>query len=154
MASWADFEREAPPIAAKGRELLYARGDGEALLGTVAGDEPPRIHPINVGVVEGELYAFLGPSAKQRDLESDGRFALHTHQDPGAPDELALRGHATRVDDTATRARIAKDWFFPPPDTYPLYAFSIESAILGLRGPTEWPPRYSRWSARRDGAKR
>jgi hypothetical protein len=42
MATWADLERDAPALAAEGRRLLYARGDGEALLATVRGDEPPR----------------------------------------------------------------------------------------------------------------
>ena len=54
MARWAEFEAEAPDIAAEGRRLLYARGDGEALLVTVRGAELPRVHPINVGVVDGD----------------------------------------------------------------------------------------------------
>lgn len=52
MASWADLEREAPEIVAEGRRLLYARGDGAAMLVTVRGDEPPRVHPVNVGIVD------------------------------------------------------------------------------------------------------
>ena len=95
MVRWAEFEAAAPEIAAEGRRLLYARGDGEALLVTVRGAELPRVHPINVGVVDGGLYAFLLPSPKRTDLERDGRFALHTHQDPAAPDEFSVRGRAT-----------------------------------------------------------
>ena len=63
---------------------------------TVRGAELPRVHPINVGVVDGGLYAFLLPSPKRTDLERDGRFALHTHQDPAAPDEFSIRGRAQR----------------------------------------------------------
>ena len=105
MVRWAEFEAEAPDIADEGRRLLYARGDGEALLVTVRGDELPRVHPINVGVVDGGLYAFLLPSPKRTDLEQDGRFALHAHQDPAAPDEFSVRGRAKVVEDPLPAAR-------------------------------------------------
>jgi hypothetical protein len=146
VVSWAEFEAAAPELAAQGRRLLYARGDGEALLVTVRGAELPRVHPINVGVVDDGLYAFLLPSPKRTDLEQDGRFALHTHQDPAAPDEFSVRGRATVVDDPAVRARVANAWFFEVDDTYLLVELDLEQAVLGLRGADEWPPRYSRWS--------
>ena len=147
MVSWADFEKAAPEIAQEGRRLLRARGDGEALLATVRGDGPPRIHPINADVVGDGLYAFLLPSAKRTDLEQDGRYALHTHQDPAAPDEFSVRGRARAVDDPAVHARVADAWPFQPDGTYLLVEFDVEQAILGLRGADEWPPRYRRWSA-------
>jgi Pyridoxamine 5'-phosphate oxidase len=145
MVSWAAFESASPEIAAQGRRLLYARGDAEALLATVRGDGLPRIHPINVGVVEDGLYAFLLPSAKRADLEQDGRYALHSHQDPDAPDEFSLRGRARVVDDAVIRAGVADAWPFEVDDTYLLVELSIECAVLGLRGADEWPPRYKRW---------
>ncbi len=148
MASWRDLEVEAPTIAREGRRLLYARGDGDALLATVRGvDRAPRIHPINVGIVAGELVAFLLESAKRVDLERDGRFALHSHQDPAAPDELSIRGRSRVVTDAAERAAAAAAWPFEVDDSYELFAFGIETAILGLRAADEWPPRYQRWSA-------
>jgi len=55
------------------------------LLATVRGDDPPRIHPLWVGIVGGRLYAFILKSAKRTDLQRDGRYALHTHIDPAAP---------------------------------------------------------------------
>jgi hypothetical protein len=143
---WAEFEAEAPEIAAEGRRLLYARGDGEALLVTVRGSELPRVHPINVGVVDGGLYAFLLPSAKRTDLERDGRFALHAHQDPAAPEEFSIRGRARVVEDPAVRAAVGDAWFFEVDDTYLLVELDVEQALLGVRGADEWPPRYSRWS--------
>ena len=147
MAAWSEFEAGAPELAAEGRRLLYARGDGEALLVTVRGDDLPRVHPVNVGVVDGGLYVFLLPSAKRTDLERDGRFALHTHQDPAAPDEFSVRGRAAAVDEADIRARVADAWPFEVDDTYVLVELSVEQAILGLRGADEWPPRYRRWSA-------
>jgi hypothetical protein len=147
MVSWADFETAASDMASEGRRLLYARGHGEALLATVRGDDPPRIHPISVGIVDGGLYAFLLESAKRIDLETDRRFALHTHQDPADPAEFSIRGRARLVEDATVRASIGAGWSFTIDETYHLFVFSIESAILGLRGPDEWPPRYTRWSA-------
>lgn len=148
MASWRHLETEASTIAREGRRLLYARGDGEAILATVRGaDSPPRIHPINVGIVDGELVAFLLDSAKRVDLEHDGRYAIHTHQDPAAPDELSLRGRGRLVMDASSRATAAAAWPFEVDETYELFAFDVDVAILGLRAADEWPPRYERWSA-------
>ena len=147
MVRWVEFEAEAPELADEGRRLLYARGAGEALLVTVRGDGLPRVHPVNVGVVDRGLYVFLLPSAKRTDLEQDGRYALHTHQDPAAPDEFSARGRAASVTDEAVRPRAADAWPFEVDDTYLLLELSVEQAIVGLRGADEWPPRYRRWSA-------
>ena len=147
MVSWADFESDAPEIAQEGRRLLHASADARALLATVRGDGLPRIHPVAVGVVDDGLYTFLLPSAKRTDLEQDGRYALHTHQDPAAPDEFSVRGRARVVDAPAIRARVADGWPFEVDDTYQLVELSVEHAVLGLRGADEWPPRYRSWSA-------
>jgi hypothetical protein len=151
MVTWAEFANAAPDIAAEGRRLIYARGDGEALLATVRGDDLPRIHPVNVAVVGERLYVFVvGGSAKRRDLDEDGRYALHAHQDPGAPSELALRGRFRSVDDETERAGTAAEWPFDVDPSYVLFELSIDAAVLGVRnGPDEWPPRYSTWSSAR-----
>lgn len=153
MVSWAAFEAGAPELAAEGRRLIYSRGDGEALLATVRGDGLPRIHPVNVGIVGEGLYAFILASPKQRDLQDDGRFALHTHQDPAAPNEFMVRGRAQHVEPGATRDEVAAKWYFNVDESYALFELSIESALLGVRnGPDEWPPRYSSWNAGAAGA--
>jgi hypothetical protein len=151
MVTWAELETAAPDLAAEGRRLIHARGDGEALLATVRGDDLPRIHPVNVAIVDGRLYVFaIATSPKRHDLDEDGRFALHTHQDPVAPSEIALRGRARRVDDEAERARVAAGWAFEVDDGYTLFELSVESALLGARASTdEWPPHYTAWRADR-----
>ena len=148
MLSWADFSTAAPELAAEGERLFSRDGIGQALLATVRGDEPPRIHPIYLTIVGEGLYAFILRSPKRRDLERDGRFALHTHQDPAAPSEFSLRGRARLVADEAVRSAVAADWSFEVDETYELVEFKLESALLGRRDSAdEWPPRYSSWTA-------
>ncbi len=146
MVTWAGFEAAAPDMAAAGRRLIYRGEVGEVLLATVRGPAIPRIHPIWVAIIGPSLYAFILPSAKRTDLEVDGRYALHTHQDPAAPSEVSVRGRARRVTDADVRAAVAGDWYFPADETYELFEFSIESAVLGERETADdWPPRYTSW---------
>jgi len=145
-ASWADFAEAAPDLAPAGARHLD-RAEGAALLATVRGDAPPRIHPVTVGIVDGGLYVFLLDSAKRRDLVEDRRSALIEAQDMAAPDEFSIRGHARLIPEGEVRDRAASDWFFEVDDTYWLFELTVESAILGERGADEWPPRYTRWSA-------
>lgn len=150
MASWSEFEAANPELASAGWDLLAKTGasptDGDGLLATVRADLAPRIHPVSVGLVGGRLYLFVLQSAKLRDLEQDGRYALHSLVDPAAPDEFMIRGHARRVDGEARAAAIAV-WSFEPDDTYVLFELGVESAVLGRRGADEWPPRYTTWTA-------
>ncbi len=151
MATWATFEDAAPDMAATGRRLIYRRPVGEAFLATVRGDALPRVHPVYVAILEGRLFAFLLPSPKATDLVDDGRFALHAHQDPAAPNEFAVRGRARPIDDESTRIRIGEAWYFDVNDeNHRLFEFDIDHAILGAR-PTadDWPPRYTSWRSDR-----
>jgi hypothetical protein len=148
VLSWAGFAAAAPELAAAGRRLFERNGSGEGLLATVRNDDPPRIHPISFAIVEDGLYAFILRSAKRIDLEQDGRYALHAHQDPAAPSEFLVRGRAALVSDPAVRARVGAGWSFDVDESYALFELSIESALLGSR-PTadDWPPRYTSWTA-------
>jgi hypothetical protein len=146
MATWADFATQAPEMAEKGRALLYRTGDGEALLATVRGDDPPRIHPIAIRVVGGGLYAFILRSPKLTDLEQDGRYALHAYPDANVPHEFQLRGRVRVVDDK-TRTALAANWSFDV-GRAAAFEFLIDDAIVGERESRDaWPPVYSSWSS-------
>lgn len=145
MATWSQFAAAAPRIADQARRLFYRTETGEALLVTVRGDDLPRIHPIYLAIMDDRLVAFITPSPKAADLAADGRYALHNHQDPAAPDELQLRGRAREIDDAATRARFADAWYFTTTPAYRLFEFDVERALLGERGPDDWPPKYTAW---------
>ena len=147
MESWEALARAEPDLAARVRELLYQRGDGEAFLTTVAANGTPRIHPLNVGVRDGRLLVFVqAHSAKARDLESNQHYALHAHQDADHPHEFMVRGQARLVTDPALRTAAAADWFYTVSEAYPLYELLIEQALLGERETaSDWPPRYRSW---------
>ena len=147
MATWSAFAEAAPDLASETRRLIDGWGRGGGLLATVRDDDLPRIHPVTVAVMDGRLYVFvIARSPKRTDLELDGRYALHTHQDPAAPSEAALRGRARLVTDPDLRARVASGWAFGVDDGYALFELGIEHAVLGVR-PTadDWPPVYSSW---------
>jgi hypothetical protein len=145
LVTWGEFAATAPAIAASGRALLYRTGHGEALLVSVCGDGPPQAHPISVGVVNGGLYAFILPSPKLRDLEQDGRYALHAHFDPAVPHEFLIRGRVRPVDDHVTRATLAADWDWGVGNA-PAFEFLVEDALCGERASADdWPPRYAAW---------
>ncbi len=146
-ASWGEFEAAEPAMAAWGRKLLYRDGVGDALFTTVAGDAPPRTHPVNIGIVDGRLLVFVQDhSAKMRDLVVDGRYDLHAHQDPAAPHEFLLRGRAVAVTDAGVRSGAIAVWPFSPGDGYGLFELRIEHALFGERATAgDWPPRYVSW---------
>lgn len=145
--SWAAFEAAAPGLAVEAHRLIFPTGTGDVLLATVRGEEPPRIHPISVEIVEGRLLAFILAGPKRRDLETDGRYAMHNLVDQTAPSEVSLRGRATLVTNAALRSAAIAVWSFEADDSYALFDFAIEGCILGVRGTDEWPPRYTSWSA-------
>ena len=97
-ATWGDFSRAEPDLAAWGRDLLYQFGVGLAFIATVRRDGGPRTHPIRVVIRDEGLYSFLLPSPKQRDLLRDGRYALHSYPCPDNEDAFYLIGRAALVE--------------------------------------------------------
>jgi hypothetical protein len=52
------------------------------------------------------------------------------------------------VEEGDVRDRVASKWYFDVDDSYHLFEFGIDTALLGVRdGPDEWPPRYTSWTA-------
>ena len=151
MASWGEFERAAPELAAAGRALLYQFGPGLAFLATVRRDGGPRMHPICPVIADGHLYAFIVRSPKRADLLRDGRYALHTFPPEKIDDEFYVTGRARPVDDPAAIA--AADAAIAAQGTQHgaedrLFEFDIERALLAAypcRGPGCWPPAYTKW---------
>jgi hypothetical protein len=121
VATWAQFERDAPEIAEVATRLwpgplaLHRNGslpDGAswfaiAYLGTVRRDGGPRVHPFCPILADGRLFAAIPRSSpKGWDLRRDPRCVIHAL--PGADDdELCIRALAREVStDESPRASI------------------------------------------------
>ncbi len=77
MASWSEFEAEAPELAA--RALAYLDAGTHKTLATLRRDGSPRISGSEAEVVDGELqFGSMLDAVKAKDLLRDGRFALHS----------------------------------------------------------------------------
>jgi hypothetical protein len=88
VTTWADFEREAPDLAAAVHRRLTATL--HSILGTLRADGAPRLTGLEVHFGEGQLWLAMMPdSRKADDLRRDPRFALHS-----APDVELLDGDA------------------------------------------------------------
>ncbi len=153
MATWAEFEIAAPEIAAAGKKLLYQFGVGLAYLATLRKDGAPRLHPICPTVVEGRLYALIGPTPKRADLRRDGRYALHTFPCPDVDDEFLVMGRAEFIADRGIEDAVRKDLvgrgMTSTADEVP-FEFGIERVMHAKYpgGHGTWPPKYSVWKAR------
>jgi hypothetical protein len=143
MATWPQFVSAAPRLAAQVRALFEQYGQGLGYLATVRADGGPRVHPVSPVITDDGLFCFIIPSPKRRDLERDGRYALHSFPPEHTNDEAYLAGTAVpvtdpqRIDELAGRFRAAAqvDWR--------LFELSIDVAMVGRTGPA-----YQVW---RDG---
>ena len=107
MASWTQFAAASPRLAAEIRALFHQYGPGLGYLATVRPDGGPRVHPVSPVITEDGAFCFLIDSPKRRDLERDGRYALHAFPAEESDVEAYLAGSARLVTDTATIARVA-----------------------------------------------
>jgi hypothetical protein len=76
MATWAEFERDAPELAAFGLARLEGR---VVYLATLRRDGSPRVHPVSPWIGAGLLMVlFRGHSPKVAEVARDSRYAMHT----------------------------------------------------------------------------
>jgi hypothetical protein len=151
VATWGEFEKENPELAAVGAERFTRHL--MAWLGTTRPDGRPRVHPVTPLIADdGRLYVFMEPpSPKGRDLRANPSYALHCH----VPDilgtahgEFHITGNAHPVDSQAGREaaerRYLSAWSSPPPQRYILFEFDVAEAA-GTPGGDQ--PRWTRWTA-------
>jgi hypothetical protein len=128
MSTWAEFEQAAAPELAKAaRERIDA---DFMLLGTIRRDGTPRISPVEVRIVSGELaVCLIRGSTKALDVRRDPRVLLHSPvlnaNDPNS--ELKLRGRL--VEATEPWFIEAASLWTPPPELT-VFVLSFESAAL------------------------
>jgi len=129
MASWSEFEIEAPGLAGLGSEQP---GKGVAYLATIRRDGSPRVHPVTPIIGGGRLFLFMEPtSPKGKDLRRDGRYALHSLivDQAGSGGEFYVRGTARPVEDTAGRQVATEAASYTPAARYVLFELGVEGAM-------------------------
>lgn len=98
MTGWQEFADQEPELAAAARARLESAR--HHVLATVRADGAPRVSGTEVAWYGGQLTLGSMPGArKARDLQRDGRFALHTNPGDGTmtdPD-VKIAGVATEV---------------------------------------------------------
>jgi hypothetical protein len=138
MATWAAFTEDSPQLSQAVYDLLFQYGTGMAYLGTVRRDGGPRIHPVSPMVVDGQLYCLLLDTPKRRDLERDGRYALHSYPAEDADDEAYLSGWATPVPDHAQVNRVTRAVNADTNGRWRLFVLSIDVVALTRRELGYW----------------
>ncbi|MFI5936042.1 pyridoxamine 5'-phosphate oxidase family protein [Actinoplanes sp. NPDC051494] len=156
MASWSEFATAEPELASAIRALLQQYGPGMGYLATVRPDGGPRVHPVSPVITDQGLYCFVVESAKRRDLERDGRFALHSYPPEESDDEAYLTGHARPVTDQPTITHLSDTLRASPAVDWRLFELTIETAMLRRHGPAgalplamslRFPPITLTWHA-------
>ncbi len=145
MASWAEFAKRAPELAAFGAQRLG--GDRAAYLGTLRPDGGPRVHPVTPILGE-QLFLFMEPtSPKGKDLQRDPRYTLHcgVEDSSGGKGEFYVRGRAQLATDPERRARAVEAATYDPAERYILFVLSVEFAFMNIYEDGEPHPR--RWEA-------
>src|SRR5436190_21174470 len=134
MASWSEFAAAAPPLADAIHQLVHQYGPGLGYLATVRANGWPRVHPVSPVITEGGLYCFVIDSPKRRDLENNGRYALHSFPAEANDDEASVTGRARQVTDPAQLRHLAIKMRAEPRVDWRLYEFTIDTALLVRQG--------------------
>jgi hypothetical protein len=143
MATWGEFEQTAPELAAAACGCI--ENHGFMLLGTIRRDGTPRISPVEVRIVAGEVVmCLIRGSTKERDIRRDPRIVLHSPMlDAGDPNrELKLRGRLVEVSERGVREAAV---LWTPPPEFDVFRLEVESAAL-----VEWSKGeivLRRWSS-------
>jgi hypothetical protein len=145
--SWARFSGAAPGLSDQVRALFEQYGQAFGYLATVRPDGGPRVHPISPVITDGGLFCFALPSPKRRDLERDGRYALHAYPPETSDDEAYLAGQAVLVTSESRRARLARLHRAAPDVNWRLFELTISVAMVTRRYGPDAAPEHHIWCA-------
>jgi len=86
-------------------------------------------------------------SPKRRDLERDGRYALHSYPAENTDDEAYLSGRARPVEDPERRERVARLHRAAPDVDWRLFELAIDVAVVTHRSDFQGTPDHRIWHA-------
>ena len=155
---WDEFAEACPELAALGEARF--RKHEVMLLGTLRKNGWPRITPVEMDFVDGELLVgMMWQSPKALDLLRDRRFVAHSvvTNRSGAEGDFKLYGRVRAIDDPDRRAaygaaiKARTDWE-PPEPNFHLFALDVDSAGFVIFGEERyglaWDPERGlrRWT--------
>lgn len=114
-------------------------------MATVRKSGAPRVHPVTP-IIADSLFLFMEPtSPKGRDLQRDGRYALHcgVEDTSGGAGEFVVEGSAHLVDDVGVRSRAEAVASYSPAARYILFELEVD-AVMGSVYTGDGPVRQ-RW---------
>jgi hypothetical protein len=129
-ASWDEFVTEAPDLAEAVRARLQAAK--HHILATLRRDGAPRVSGTEAQIGSPDLTVGMMPgSMKARDLQRDGRFALHANPGDGSMDggDAKVAGIAAEVTDPAELAAFTAT-FETPPGPFHLFRLLLTEVVL------------------------
>ncbi|MFB8237243.1 pyridoxamine 5'-phosphate oxidase family protein [Kitasatospora purpeofusca] len=130
MATWQDFEQEAPDLAPAVRARFEA--NKHHVLATLRSDGSPRVSGIEVGFFGADVVlGSMRDAMKVRDLRRDARFALHSNpsDETLADGDSKLSGRAVELTDEAERAAYEAELPEPPPGPYDAFRLELEQVV-------------------------
>ena len=131
MATWKQFETEAPELAKIGHAQLTATK--HHVLATLRADGAPRVSGTEVDFDGDHLTLGSMPGAlKARDLQRDPRYAIHANPGDGSmtvPD-VKISGRAVEVGAAEFEAYRAGHEADLPPGPFHLFRLGIDDVVL------------------------
>ncbi len=129
MATWEQFEQEAPRLAAAVQARFTAAR--HHVLATVRRDGSPRVSGTEVSFYGPDLtIGSMRGAVKARDLQRDGRFAVHAN-----PGDASMAGGDAKVAGRAVEARPADvaayaDQTAHPTTDFHLFRLDLSEVVL------------------------
>lgn len=124
MASWKQFEDEADELAAQVRRRFESHKTH--VLATIRNDGSPRVSGSEVDFVNDELsFGSMLGAVKARDLQRDGRCAIHAHPNDG---DAKVAGVAVEVVDVGEKRAMTTGK--EPPGDFHAFRLNLTEAVL------------------------
>jgi hypothetical protein len=129
MTSWRQFEQEAPELAREIRSRFEAHETH--VLATLRKDGSPRVSGSEVDF-QGDNLSFgsMLNAVKARDLQRDGRFAVHAYPSTDTGD-AKIAGVATEVDNQTDKEAL-RTGGEPPGDSHAFVADLTEAVLTSV----------------------
>jgi pyridoxamine 5'-phosphate oxidase-like protein len=127
--SWERFAAEAPELAAAVRSRLEATK--HHVLATLRRDSSPRVSGTEVDLYDEDLViGSMWRARKARDLQRDGRFALHANPGDGSMDggDAKLAGRAVEIVDGEALGAFVDSRH--PPEPFHLFRLLVSEVVL------------------------